>query len=321
MTMGQERNRVVVGQGIVGQPVAYVPGQWVRNSFVSISMNLVSEDLGSKSLTVGLTLTSITTLLLPAVSQSGTRPTVEPEVPHAQLNDCDLAVAIDVLRATSVIVKALASGAESVMTCETIEQRFRLAESEPIVLCVANVIVKRLMDLPWVILRWHIENVHGKRLVLTTTNGTKAIEMASPVPSLAIASFLNLSAVISRILRARHTCIICAGTNGVITSEDVLLAGALVTGIKNVCKAAQFDDASEISASFWESSMNLDPKDSDQSIALQLADRLQRTEGGRNLIGVGYENDFSLQSDQFVTDPADAKSSFSIVFRVDDSAR
>ena len=47
---------------------------------------------------------------------------------------------------------------------------------------------------------------------------------------------------------------------------------ALVTGIKNVCKAAQFDDASEISASFWESSMNLDPKDSDQSIALQLAD-------------------------------------------------
>ena len=32
MTMGQERNRVVVGQGIVGQPVAYVPGQWVRNS-------------------------------------------------------------------------------------------------------------------------------------------------------------------------------------------------------------------------------------------------------------------------------------------------
>ncbi|MEC8474665.1 MAG: hypothetical protein VXZ38_08450 [Planctomycetota bacterium] len=32
MTMGQERTRVVVGQGIVGQPVAYVPGQWVRNS-------------------------------------------------------------------------------------------------------------------------------------------------------------------------------------------------------------------------------------------------------------------------------------------------
>ena len=93
-------------------------------------MNLVFRGLGfSKSLTVGLTLTSITTLLLPAVSQSGTRPReCEPRsTPIAQLNDCDLAVAIDVLRATSVIVKALASGAESVMTCETIEQALSIS--------------------------------------------------------------------------------------------------------------------------------------------------------------------------------------------------
>lgn len=272
-------------------------------------------------------MTSITTLLLPAVSQSGTRPTeCEPRsTPIAQLNDCDLAVAIDVLRATSVIVKALASGAESVMTCETIEQAHRLAESEPdrTLLCGERNCQKvdgfALGNSPS---EYTSENVHGKRLVLTTTNGTKAIEMASPVPSLAIASFLNLSAVISRILRARHTCIICAGTNGVITSEDVLLAGALVTGIKNVCKAAQFDDASEISASFWESSMNLDPKDSDQSIALQLADRLQRTEGGRNLIGVGYENDL-LACSQINSLPIlpMRKAVSPSCFELDDSAR
>lgn len=241
-------------------------------------------------------MTSITTLFLPAFGQSGTysRDLEPSSTLIAQLNDCDLAVAIDVLRATSVIVKALASGAESVMTCETIEQAHRLAKSEPdrTLLCGERNCQKvngfALGNSPR---EYTSENVHGKRLVLTTTNGTKAIEMASPIPSLAIASFLNLSAVISRILEAQHTCIICAGTNGAITSEDVLLAGALVTGVKNTCKAAQFDDASEISASFWDSSMNLDLKDSDQNTASRLADRLQRTEGGRNLIRLGYEND------------------------------
>src|SRR5262249_61487694 len=69
----------------------------------------------------------------------------------------------------------------------------------------------------------------GNTLVLTTTNGTRALLRAAEAERALVAGFVNFSAVCEQ-LRAdlRPVHILCAGTEGEVTLEDTLLAGALV---------------------------------------------------------------------------------------------
>src|SRR5438477_382054 len=66
-------------------------------------------------------------------------------------------------------------------------------------------------------------------LVLTTTNGTRALLRAAEAQRVLVAAFVNFSAVCEQLRQDRRPLhIVCAGTSGEITMEDTLLAGALV---------------------------------------------------------------------------------------------
>src|SRR5204862_1727291 len=66
-------------------------------------------------------------------------------------------------------------------------------------------------------------------LVLTTTNGTRALIRAADAERVLVASFCNFSAVCEQLrLDVRPIHIICAGTEGEVALEDTLLAGAVV---------------------------------------------------------------------------------------------
>ncbi len=239
-------------------------------------------------------MTSITTLLLPSFvsTSSGYRDSGSPSVGFSELNQCELAVVIDVLRATSVIVTALNADARGVTTCRSIDEARALADSlhtEAVLCGERNCQKVEGFDLGNSPQEYSRDVIAGKQIILTTTNGTQAIEAMNQVPELVIASFLNLSTVIKKIASVRTACIVCAGTNGKVTSEDVLLAGAMISQLKTRDQSIVMDDASNISALIWESFQgedvaSLPPPE-------QLAARLRETQGGQNLCHLGYEKD------------------------------
>ncbi|MBL6724963.1 MAG: 2-phosphosulfolactate phosphatase [Rubripirellula sp.] len=236
---------------------------------------------------------SIKTLLLPAFTEASP----VDNVLSVQRVQCDLAVVIDVLRATSVIVTALNSGAKQVTTCGTVDEARHFASKSPgrSLLCGERN-CKKIdgFDLGNSPLEYVPEIISGAEIFLTTTNGTRAIESMSEVPSVAIASFLNLSSVVEKVLAYKTVCIVCAGTNDQVTLEDVLLAGALVSRVRLSTDLIQVDDASELAATLWQSRVESGLAEKKVSESSLLVECLRDTYGGRNLSRLGFFEDLSV---------------------------
>jgi 2-phosphosulfolactate phosphatase len=169
-----------------------------------------------------------------------------------------VAVVVDVLRATTVIVYALAAGCEAVIPCGEIEEAKSTAASLP----AGSALLageRRGLPIPGFDLgnspaEFSREVCSGKTLVMTTTNGTRAILASLEAERVYIASFANLRATSEEIsvqfLKKDHghsVHIVCAGTDGQISLEDSLLAGALTSRIVDVSSVT---DESERAAFF-----------------------------------------------------------------------
>lgn len=144
-----------------------------------------------------------------------------------------LAVAVDVLRATTTIVHALAAGCIAVRPCAEIDEARRLADELP----AGKVLLggeRGGRPLPGFDLgnsprEYTPRRCKGTTLVLTTSNGTRAILRAAEAERVLVAAFVNYSAVCEQIcLDPRPLHIVCAGNDGEPCLEDTLLAGALV---------------------------------------------------------------------------------------------
>jgi len=137
----------------------------------------------------------------------------------------DTAVVIDVLRATSTITLALASGYERVLVAGSIEQARALRADDRV---LAGEV--RCARAPGFDLGNSPEETlepRGSELVLATTNGAPAIIAAAQVAGEVLAaSLLNLEAVAARI-GGGDVLLVCAGTDGHVSIEDVYLAGRL----------------------------------------------------------------------------------------------
>jgi 2-phosphosulfolactate phosphatase len=74
------------------------------------------------------------------------------------------------------------------------------------------------------------EKIHGKTIVSTTTNGTRALRACAGAKAILAASFLNLNATVEflRQNRFENVLLVCAGTGENQADEDVLAAGALM---------------------------------------------------------------------------------------------
>jgi len=115
---------------------------------------------------------------------------------------------------------------------------------------------------------------------LTTTNGTRALDHARQAHRVLAGSFLNLSAVVASIDRERRLDILCAGTDGIESREDILAAGAIVEMLMNDVKADWRVGANARTAlAAW------------QSCGDDLALELRDTPGGRNLLDIGMGHD------------------------------
>jgi 2-phosphosulfolactate phosphatase len=142
------------------------------------------------------------------------------------------AVVIDVIRATSCIVEALANGARGIFPTILPEEAVKLASSlgrEDTLLCGERKGLKiEGFDLGNSPREYSEEVVRGKQLVMSTTNGTRAFLAAEDADRVIAAAFLNLSAVVRTLEGVQNLVLVCAGREDRFSMDDALCAGLLL---------------------------------------------------------------------------------------------
>ncbi|TAJ11448.1 2-phosphosulfolactate phosphatase [Marinilabiliaceae bacterium JC017] len=193
-------------------------------------------------------------------------------------------VVIDVLRATSVMVTAFINGVESIIPVLTPEEAFAIKaqSSGPVILGGE----REALPIPGFDygnspLSYTAENVKGKTLVMTTSNGTRAIKAAEPAKELFIGSFLNADALVQHLSTKEEICFVCAGTNGHYSLDDALCAGYIIDGLRCIQKDMELSDFALATATLYHDNKN-------NLNALTALGKHYCT-----LISKGYENDLN----------------------------
>jgi 2-phosphosulfolactate phosphatase len=208
-----------------------------------------------------------------------------------------VAVVIDVLRASTTIVHALAAGCTDVRPVAELDEARSLAGG----MRVGRVLLAGERD-GAAVPGFDLGNspaaqspqlCRDRTLVLTTTNGTRALLQAAAAERVLVAGFVNYSAVCEQLRRdARPVCILCAGNHGGLALEDALLAGAFVDFLCEEADA-RLDDAGRLAWDCFENHREL------------LPDALRMGDSGDRLRQLGYDEDIRLaaQVDQFLLVP------------------
>jgi 2-phosphosulfolactate phosphatase len=141
-------------------------------------------------------------------------------------------VVVDVVRATSSIVEALANGARAIYPTTGTEEAIKLANSlgrEDTLLCGERKGRKiEGYDLGNSPAEFTRDRVDGKRLVMNTTNGTRAFLAVGGADRVVAGSFLNLGAVARAVAGPHSLLLVCAGREDRFCLEDAVCAGQLV---------------------------------------------------------------------------------------------
>jgi 2-phosphosulfolactate phosphatase len=164
-----------------------------------------------------------------------------------------IGIVVDVIRATSSIAQALASGYERVLCCAEIDEAQALRQElgdEAVVGGERNAVVVDGFDVgasP----REFAQAPKAKTLILTTTNGTRSIlTAASRCEVVLLGSLLNLSAVARAAREAGgDVAIICSGFKGAFALDDAYCAGRIVTALDGERSDAAI--AAEVIANAW----------------------------------------------------------------------
>ena len=168
---------------------------------------------------------------------------VVPTAQQAQDIDCNgkTAVVIDVLRATSVITTALDNGAQEVIPVRTVEEAQSLYATSDASKTLRggerNALKIEGFDLSNSPLEYKTKVVEGKTIIITTTNGTNAINNVKGADEVVLACFRNVTAVADHLVGLSHRgsrdiVIVCAGTEGRFSLDDGLCAGMLIELLK-----------------------------------------------------------------------------------------
>lgn len=154
-----------------------------------------------------------------------------PEVERTALTGATVVV-IDVVRATTTIIEALANGARAIYAAESTEEAVRLASSmgrEDTLLCGERKGLKvEGFDLGNSPREFTSDVVGDKKLVMSTTNGTRALSAAREGARVLPCAFTNIGAVAEAIGHDDEIAIICAGRNDAFSLDDALCAGHLI---------------------------------------------------------------------------------------------
>lgn len=202
-------------------------------------------------------------------------------------------VVTDVLRATTTIIAALANGCRRVLPQPSVDsaRECHAALPESVLGGERGGKIVPGFHLGNSPLEYSAETISAKTVVLATTNGTVALERCRQAQRVLIGAMVNLAAITNQLSAEEKITIVCSGTDGEFTSEDVLFAGALVERLVppvktfEIMEQDQLSDRALIALHHW-----LAIKQSIESGG-SLVDFFKVARGGVNLVKIGMIRD------------------------------
>ena len=198
-------------------------------------------------------------------------------------------VVVDVLRASTTIATALAAGAMAIVPCLEVAEARQLASERPGSLLGGERGGQRIQgfDLGNSPADYSAERVGGKTIVFTTTNGTRAITRCTGAHRVLIGSLVNRAAICEAVNGEERVDVLCAGTNGEISLDDALAAGAIVQQLLLGSRDWQPNDVATLCLDAWRSEVR------DEADSRQIVAALAKSRGGRKLIRLGMDDDLA----------------------------
>ena len=168
------------------------------------------------------------------------KPTIHTCFSPALLHLYDLSnavvVIIDVFRATSTIAAALHNGAKCVIPVDEVAKAIEISKQiDGIAAGERDGKLAEGLQHGNSPLEYSKDFIKDKTLVLTTTNGTKLLQMAldNKATTIITGTFPNLSAVCTFLINENKNVVLgCAGWKDRFNLEDTLFAGAVIAKIK-----------------------------------------------------------------------------------------
>jgi 2-phosphosulfolactate phosphatase len=192
-----------------------------------------------------------------------------------------IVVVIDIFRATSSICYGIDNGAEAIIPVATIEACESYRQSEFLLAAERNGEVVAGFDFGNSPFSYIKDKVFGKTVVLTTTNGTHAINISRGANKIVIGSFLNLTALCDWLkTQPNDVLLLCSGWKDKVNLEDTLFAGGIVHLLKN--NGYHLDDSGIASEDLY----NLAKDD--------LGTYLKKTSHSERLKALGIEEDIAF---------------------------
>jgi 2-phosphosulfolactate phosphatase len=204
-------------------------------------------------------------------------------------------IVVDLLRASTTICQALASGAQEVIPFLEVEQTLAAAAST----ARSEIVLggerggRRIpgFDLGNSPAEYTPNAVRGRRVFFTTTNGTRALDHARQADRVLIGALVNLSSVVASVADERQVTILCAGTGGEETREDVIAAGAMASRLaESSGNSWKTNGPADSARRAWQqvlATADMQHRSADEQLVLELRD----TPGGRNLLSIGLDQD------------------------------
>ncbi|MDB4835085.1 2-phosphosulfolactate phosphatase [Cyclobacteriaceae bacterium] len=179
---------------------------------------------------------------------------LSPDLIHLYDFEGKIAVVVDILRATSCMTTAFAHGIKEIVPVDDLEICADYGNQGFLTAAERNGQKVEGFNFGNSPFSYMTDAIKGKSLAVTTTNGTRAIELAKDrADEVIIGSFLNLTAVKDYCLKSsKDIVVVCAGWKGRVNLEDSLFAGALV---KEIGYSLELD-ASKMSLALYEAAEN-----------------------------------------------------------------
>ena len=195
-------------------------------------------------------------------------------------------VVTDILRATTTITFAIANGATAITPVLTPEDAFRLAADQPNTLIGGERGGMKVdgFDLGNSPREYTQAVVSDRKIVLTTTNGTRTLQACRAAEQVLVGSFLNLRAIVDSLAQVEGELVLaCSGREGGFCTEDTVFAGACVAALGET----QMTDAAETAKILYQTHRD------------DLPDMLRNCYHGRSLtsLGLGEDLEFCAQMD------------------------
>jgi 2-phosphosulfolactate phosphatase len=211
-------------------------------------------------------------------------------------------VVIDVLRASTTIITALSNGAREIIPVATVESAVKISGNlfGDVILLGGERNGKMIdgFNMGNSPSEYTAERVRGKAVIFSTTNGSQAIVKARYAKELFVCGFVNMGAVAGALSGSgRDFTIVCAGNDGVLSMEDSVCAGMLIS---RVASAVPFRARGVASGA---TGADASPELSDGAVVARTLHKtfgrgilkmIRTSDHGRRLLEIGFEDDLKF---------------------------